>query len=51
MKNDAYFLAASTQTVAWMGLLFGSTKLDFFIHTSAIVLSVMERAEQSPGLR
>ncbi len=50
MKFDAYFLVALTRAVAWMGLLFGSTKLDFFIHPSAVMLSVIKRA-QSPRLR
>jgi hypothetical protein len=50
MKIDAYFLAASTLAVAWMRLSFGLTMLEFFIHPSAVVLSVMERT-QPPGLR
>ncbi len=50
-KNiDAYFLAASTRVIAWTGCSFGSRKLDFCIQPSAVVLSVMLRA-QSPAVR
>ena len=41
MKIDAYFLATLTQAVAWMGLLFGLTKLDFFIYPFMVMLSVI----------
>jgi hypothetical protein len=39
MKIDVYFLAAFTQVLAWMGLLFGLTKLDFF-HTPFRVCAI-----------
>jgi hypothetical protein len=45
MKIVANFLVASTRAVAWTGSSFGLTKLDFRIHPSAVVLSVMLRAQ------